>query len=885
MSSLLYRLGRASYRARWKVVIAWFVVLLALAGLARGFGGAFDDTFEIPGAPSQVAIDQLKMTFPQAADLSATMLVVPRASATMEDAQVRVAVESAIDGLERIPWVTGVQSPYNEHLSGAITPDGDAGLVTIRTEGTISTFSDEQRAVLNEHGAQLQAALPGSRVHLGGEAYSVLKPSIGITEAYGLAVALIVLLVVLGSLFAAAMPIISGLTGSAVSLLTILLAAGQMPINSTTALLALMLSLAVGMDYSLFIVSRHRDQLASGIDAEESVARAIATSGSAVVFAGVTVVIALVGMVVAGIPFLTVMGLFAALSVAIEVALALTLLPAMLGIAGARLRPKKRRATGGGARAWVRAATRFPLLTVAVVAVALGALAAPAGSMHLALPTSATHPPTAQSRVTYDLIAEKFGPGQNAPLILTMNILEVSDPMELRDQLVAEVEQIPGVARVAMAAPNPGLDTMMLQVIPTTGPNDPATSDLVERLRSEAPTWQDRYGVTVAVTGLTAINLDVSQRLADAMLPFGLVVVGLSFALLALVFRSIWVPLKAAAGYVLSVAAAFGATTLVFNHGWLGWLINLADPIPIISFLPILLMGILFGLAMDYEVFLTSRMREEFVHGNRSTFIEEGFSHSARVVTAAAIIMFAVFVFFVPGSDGPIKPIAFSLAVGVAVDAFLIRMTFGPAVMRLLGRHAWWLPRWLDARLPGVDVEGSALEHQLRLADWPNPDDHHLVYAEGLRVESGRDHALAGMDLAVSPGETLVVAGDLASRRALLLGLGGRLAFTGGEARVLGHVLPEEAPAVRKVVGYTSTSSPHFARHLTRPGVPLLIVDDAHQLLPQQAELLLAKRDELIAAGGALILGVPTGVDLAGLVGPQARSVTLPDRFTVEGAH
>lgn len=887
MSSLLYRLGRVSFRARWKVVLVWLVVLLTAAGLARGFGGYFDDTFEIPGAPSQVAIDQLKMTFPQAADLSATMLVIPPSGTTMNSNEVRSEIEDAIVNLEEIPWVTGVQSPYNEHLSGAITPAGDAGLVTIRTEGTISTFSDEQRTVLNDHGERLEAELPGAQVHLGGEAYSVLKPSIGITEVYGLVVALVVLLLVLGSLFAAVMPLVSGLAGSALSLLVIIVAAGQMSINSTTALLALMLSLAVGVDYSLFIVSRHRDQLATGMDAEESTARAIATSGSAVVFAGVTVVIALVGMMVAQIPFLTVMGLFSALSVAIEVALALTLLPAMLGIAGEKLRPRKQRSAGRVARGWIRAVTRLPILTVAVIAVALGVLAMPAANMHLALPNSATHPPTSQDRVTYDLVSQKFGPGQNGPLILMMNILEVDDPMQLREDLVADVEGIPGVARVPMAAPNPGLDTMMLQVIPTTSPDDPATAALVERLRDQAPRWQGEYGVDVSVTGLTAINLDVSQRLAGAMLPFGLVVVGLSFTLLTLVFRSIWVPIKAALGYVLSVAAAFGATTLVFNHGWFGSLINLANPIPIISFLPILLMGILFGLAMDYEVFLTSRMREEFVHGNRTTFIEEGFSHSARVVTAAAVIMFAVFVFFVPSSDGPIKPIAFSLAVGVAVDAFLIRMAFGPAVMRMLGHHAWWLPRWLDARMPGVDVEGNALEHQLRLANWPSPEDHHLIYAEGLRVESGPDSALAGMCLAVSPGEVLAVAGDLASRRALLLGLGGRLVFTGGQAKVLGHVLPEEAPAVRRLVGYTSTTSANFNRHLSRPGTPILIVDDAHQLLPEQAQQLAARREELTSVGGALILGVPAGIEPAtlGPVGSGTRLVNLPDRFKVEGAH
>jgi len=885
VSIILYRLGRASFRGRWRVVLAWVMVVAAMAGLVRAYGGWFDDTFEIPGAPSQIALDQLKMTFPQAADLSATMLVVPAPGTTMDSPGVRAAVEASIDRLEEIDYVTSVQTPYNEHLSGVITDDKDAGLVTIRVEGTMSTFTDDQRAELNREGEHLETDLPGSQVHLGGEAYSVEKPGVGPSEVFGIVVALVVLLITLGSLRAAVMPIVSGVAGAGLALMIILVSASRIPINSTTAMLALMLSLAVGMDYSLFIVSRHRDQLRAGLDVEESAAQAVATSGSAVVFAGLTVVIALLGMMVVTIPFLSIMGVFAAVAVAIEVLLALTLLPAMLGIAGDRLRPRppkprRIRHSGRNAARWVRLVTRVPLLTVALVTAALLALAMPATHMWLALPNSGHHQPTAQDRITYDLISDYFGPGRNGPLVVTASILEVDDPKAVIEGMRDGIEAVDGVAQVALAAPNPGLDTLMVQVIPTTGPDNPATADLVQRLRERAPTWRDEYGIDAAVTGYTAINIDVSDRLAGALAPFGAIVVGLSFALLLIVFRSVLVPLKAALGYLLSVGAAFGITTLVFNDGWARRAINLAEPTPLISFLPILLMGILFGLAMDYEVFLTSRIREEHVHGNDRDAVQRGFQHSAKVVVAAAVIMFAVFAFFVPMSDGPIKPIAFSLAVGVAIDAFVVRMTLGPALMALLGRHAWWIPRWLDRRLPVTDIEGESLAHQLRLRDWPIPDDPHLVYAERLAVTDGERTALDGLDLAVAPGDVLVIRGDMASRRALLLGLSGRLYFTGGEAKVLGHVLPEDAPVIRREVAYTTSSSPHFVAHLTRPGTRLLVVDDAHQLLADQRDLVLDTALPLCAEGGAVILGVATGASPDPLGLATAHVIDLPERNT-----
>ena len=858
MSTWIYRLARASYRARRRVVATWLAILIVLGGLALTVGGSFNDEFDIPGAASQRALDGLRMTFPEAAMASASIIVLAPEGQQVTDAPIREAIEDEIVAIEEVEWVALAQSPFNEYVDGLISDDRTAALLNVRvTEGnTTSTFTDAQRDVLRQSGQRLQEAIPGSEVHVGGDLFSFSMPGLTPVEAIGVGVAIIVLLVVLGSLWAAMMPIISALVGAGVSILLIVIAAGVIPIMSTTLLLALMLALAVGIDYSLFIVSRHRDQLATGMDAEESAARATATAGSAVVVAGSTVIVALVGLSIAGMPFLAIMGIFSAVAVAIEVALALTLLPAMLGFAGERIRPRAGRALGGlppaeaaeaaaaaaadpdawarASRWWVRVVTRAPALTIAAVVVLLGALSLPTQSLQLALPNSGQNPPGAPDRTTFDVISERFGPGYNGPLVITGPIVESDDPMGLVTELADEVEQVPGVKLVAMAVPNPNADTGLIQVIPTTGPDDPATTQLVRDLQVLVDDWAATRGVHMAITGYTAVALDVSAQLAGALLPFGLFVVGLSLVLLTVVFRSLVVPIKAALGYLLSVGSAFGLTALVFNLGWFKEVINLPEAVPVISFLPIILMGILFGLAMDYEVFLTSRMREEYVHGNRTNPTEEGFVHSAKVVVAAALIMVSVFAFFVPEGTGVIKPIAFGLAIGVAIDAFLVRMTLGPAVMKLLGHKAWWLPRWLARRLPHMDAEGEAITHQLSLADWPHPGADHAIYGEGLGASTEAATLFSGVDVDLPRGGTLVLDGPAPSRRALTLALAGRLALTEGELKVLGLVLPQQTGPLRRRALWLKGSDPDAERTLTRAAhqdhVDLVVVDDADRL-------------------------------------------------------
>lgn len=871
MSTWIHRLALASWRARRRVVAAWLALLVALGGLAVVTGGSFDDEFRIPGASSQQALDELQMTFPEAAMSSASIVVIAPPGTTFDDPAIHDEIEAARTQLETIEWVAMAQSPYNEYVHGLISDDRTAALVNVRVDGySVSTFTDAQRAELIEAGEKLQAEIPGSVVHVGGDLFSVNLPRITPVEGIGVAVALVVLMMVLGSLRAGLIPIVSALVGSGVSMLLIKVAASVVAINSTTLMLALMLGLAVGIDYSLFIVSRHRDQLATGMDAAESAGRATATAGSAVVFAGLTVIIALVGLGVAGIPFLTTMGVFAAVAVAIQVALALTWLPAMLGFSGEKLRPRAARAALAAAAAaeagdessadeasapdadvagapdadeaaparrrfdpsrwWVGVVTRVPALTIAVVVVALGALAIPAQHLQLALPNSGHNEPTAADRITFDVISERFGVGYNGPLVITGSIVESDDPLGLVDELKADVEAVPGVHMVAMAVPNPDADTALIQIIPETGPDDPRTAELVHRLGDLTDRWKAERGLDMATTGYTAVAIDVSAQLGRALVPFGLFVVGLSLVLLTVMFRSIAVPIKAALGYLLSVGAAFGLTTLVFNQGVGAHLINLHEPQPVISFLPIILMGILFGLAMDYEVFLTSRMREEYVHGNHESATEEGFVHSAKVVVAAAVIMMAVFGFFIPEGNGTIKPIAFGLAVGVAIDAFFVRMTLGPAIMRLLGDRAWWLPAWLERRLPVLDAEGEAITHQLELADWPAPDSRSAIHAEGLAAATHEVSLFERLDLDVAPGGVLLVTGTPASRRALTLALSGRLALSGGNLKVLGLVLPQQGGELRRRATFVDAASPDAARALADPVGDLVVVDDADRL-------------------------------------------------------
>lgn len=678
-------------------------------------------------------------------------------------------------------------------------------------------------------------------------------PKLSPTEGVGLFIALIVLLMVFRSLIAAGMPLVTSVLGVAISIAVIFTATLFTPVSSTAPMLAVMLGLAVGIDYALFLLSRHRDQLAEGLDIEESIARATATAGSAVIFAGLTVVIALVGLAVANIAFLTTMGLAAALAVVIAVAIAVTLVPALMAFSGERLRPKAvkdtsrhHRGPGKISRFWVRMATRVPLLTVIVVVAGLAACSLPAVELRLALPDNGTEEESTPARDTYEMVSQHFGPGYNGPLIVTADIITNTDPVGVVNKIADELSRLPGVASVPLATPNPKGDTGVIQVVPTTAPDSAETDTLVTTIRQQRAHFREAYGVDTAVTGITAVGIDVSTQLGKALLPFAILVVGLSLVLLAMVFRSIWVPIKATAGYLLSVGAAFGATSFVFQQGHLADLLRVSHTGSVVSFLPIILMGVLFGLAMDYEVFLVSRIREHYVHhGDPHEAIESGFMSASRVVVAAAAIMFAVFAAFVPEGSAVIKPIAFSLAVGVFVDAFLVRMTLVPAVLALLGRRAWGLPGWIDRRLPIFDAEGDALLHELRLADWPSPDSDDAINAKAVGRQDDRGQTVyRGIDLTVKRGQVLVIHGQgPAGKSALLFTLAGRVRRIEGDLKVLGQVLPQHMNRVRRDVAVISChDSPNPADEVEAAlaaDVELVLLDDIDHVLRSDVRNLL----------------------------------------------
>nr|WP_284297260.1 MMPL family transporter [Homoserinibacter gongjuensis] len=680
-----------------------------------------------------------------------------------------------------------------------------------------------------------QLASDTVQIEYGGQVFQGFHFGLSVVEVLGVVFAALVLVVTFGSLLAAGLPLLSALLALGVSMGGILGLAAFTTLSTTTPMLALMIGLAVGIDYALFILSRHRTQLAQGMDAEESAATAVATAGGSVVFAGVTVMIALAGLLIVGIPFLGLMGVTAAFAVLLAMLAAITLLPAILGLLKGRLAPKpgsraalrahahddeaeapvatpegdahatvpapRRRKTLG--ERWVGIVLKAPVVFILAVVALLGVAAVPAAQLALALPDGGSLPTEETARRAYDLVDEAFGPGRNGPLVVTVDITQTTDVLDDLDAIAGELADVPGVASVGTPIPNPTVDTAIIQVVPTTGPSDPETTALVQHIRELGPTIEREYGTPIAVTGATAVAIDVSAQLDAALLPFGLVVVGLSIVLLMMVFRSIVVPIKAALGYLLSVLASFGVVVAVFQWGWGADALG-AVPGPILSFMPILLMAILFGLAMDYEVFLVSGMREAHVHGaSPRQAISRGFAGAARVVTAAALIMFFVFAAFVPEGMSMIKVIALGLAVGVAFDAFLVRMTLGPAVMALFGRHAWYLPKWLDRILPNVDVEGEGLRAHLDDLAWASSRvaDGDAITLDGL-VGGVGELRIGPYDGHVQAGSIALVGGDAARRRMLAATVAGRLPAIEGRAQLAGRPLPTETSAVARRVSF-----------------------------------------------------------------------------------
>ncbi|MGV9611497.1 MMPL family transporter [Nocardia xishanensis] len=723
MSRYLFALGRVVALRRWWVLVIWIVLLVGAVVFALGTGGKTNDNFTVPGTESQDAVSLLHQRMPAFSGAHMQVVFATPGLAKVTDQQVAGQIEQVMTGLRGLPQVAAIVDPFQ---AKAVSPDQRVALGSVQFSVPAGEVSQDTLEGVNRVADPAREA--GLDVEFSGAVYPGFTAEIPHTpEVLGVVAALIILLVTFGAAVAAGLPIVTALIGVGIGLTGILGVAAFVDVPSAATSLALMLGLSCGIDYALFVLSRHRHHIVLGMAAAESIPLAVGTAGSSVVFAAVTVIIALCGLTVTNIPFLTVMGLTAAGAVLVAMLVALTLLPALLMFAGdtvakfispplhpgrpeeiARIAAYEPERTFG--HSWGRFVTRFriPLLILGVALLVV--LAIPVSRMELGLPSGATQPDSSTAHKAYDLVEGSFGPGFNGPLLVVTDLSRATGP-DAAQTLMGRLRQEPGVALVQPAGAGDGL--MSIQVIPETGPDDPATADLVTRLRDDRAAIESGTGATYLVGGTTAANIDTSNRLAEALPIFLAVVVGLALVLLTIAFRTILVPLSSIAGFILSVFAALGAQVAVFQWGWGAELFNVTKA-QTLSFLPIITLAIIFGLSSDYQIFVVSRIKEEHTRtADAVTSVQNGVAHSARVVTAAALIMFAVFVAFATVDNPIVKPLAFTLAVGVLLDAFVVRLTLVPAVMALVGNRMWYHPRWFARYVPDLDIEGAELEHRM----------------------------------------------------------------------------------------------------------------------------------------------------------------------------
>ncbi|WP_448853812.1 MMPL family transporter [Corynebacterium frankenforstense] len=777
MSKFLYKVGRAAYRLKWPFLAVWLILLVTVGGLAGAFAKAPSTNFNIPGLQAVETQERMQEHFPEAGDAISEptgSVVLKAEDGTLADPENARAVDAliadlretgALEETEEQPLVSpvladaGMRQQMTQQLSaqGVPEPKIEKDIAAVsplspdKTTGTIQVTFDAETAMdipegdldavtgmLDEHNGQ-----DGLEVSYNGNAFNGAD-EIGMTsELIGLAVAAVVLLVTFGSMVAAGMPLVTAVVGVALGVLGVrLCTVFSDDINQMTPALASMIGLAVGIDYALFITSRFRNELIAAAGAYDTDPKGVAqllrglsreqrahamgvatgTAGTSVVFAGTTVLIALAALSIINIPFLTWMALAAAATVAIAVLVAVTFLPALLGLLGARAfagrvpgpkvpDPEDEKPTMG--LLWVRKVRAHPWLAVGAGVIVLGLLAIPAANMRLAMPTDGSATLGSPQRTAYETTAEAFGDGRNAPMVALVEAPEGDGPeatqqnMAVFGQAVEDFSAIDGVENAQIVGVSAAGDAAQVLITPTGGATDEETSQTLVDLRAHEADFHDKTGAGYGVTGATPIFDDMSDRLADVLLPYIAIVLVLAFLVLMLVFRSIWVPLIAALGFGLSVAATFGVTVALFQEGWGG---IVEDPQPLLSFLPIMLIGLVFGLAMDYEVFLVTRMREGYHRGKTAgNATSNGFKHGARVVTAAALIMTSVFAAFALQDMPFIKTMGVALAVAIVFDAFVVRMMIIPATMFLLGDRAWWLPKWIDRILPNVDIEGEGL--------------------------------------------------------------------------------------------------------------------------------------------------------------------------------
>ncbi|MNH49945.1 Membrane protein YdfJ [compost metagenome] len=796
MGTFLHKLGEYAFRHKWLVLSGWLAALAVLAVLAVSFMKPTTTAISIPGTPAQHALDRMSKLFPDAGAGSGRVVLEAPTGKTIAD--FKPQIDTMLNDIARLDGVSAVVSPFEN--TRAISDDKTIAYAQLQLR--VSTGNVPKELVSGIEKTTADARKNGLVVETGGDVIDKAPGEIlGLGEVGGVAIALIVLVLALGALVAAGMPIVIAIITIAISMAGLFSLSQVIEIGATTPVLAVMLGLAVGIDYSLFIISKYRSYLLEGFGYKEAAGKSIATAGNAVLFAAATVVIALSALAVVQIPFMTTMGLAGAATVALAAFVAVTLVPALLGMAGDKIfRGKTKKAIEKAQAAgphdshkvshetiwykWGAAITKHPVIVLVVAALAVAAIALPAKDLKLGLPGDQYASAETSQKKAYELLNKGFGPGFNGPLLLVVDgVPKVSDadrarvekavmgeyqklviaetarqaaafeqraasaatPAELAQlqqdmqsaqsnaaaqkeaglkqaksqieqygnlyqlsKISDEVAKLGTVAQALPAAITTDGQGGLIQVIPRSAPADTSTLDLIAYLRSkdnQLSLASGNQNVSMGITGTTALESDINKKLSDALPMYLAVVVGLSLVLLIIAFRSILVPIKATLGFLLSVLAMFGALVAVFQWGWFG----LAEaPGPIVSFIPIIAIGILFGLAMDYEFFLVSSMHEAYGRsGNAKKAVVDGFALGSKVVTAAGVIMVAVFAGFIFNHDATIQAIGFGLGLGILVDAFIVRMTIVPAVMTLLGKSAWWLPKWLDRIVPHVSIEGE----------------------------------------------------------------------------------------------------------------------------------------------------------------------------------
>jgi RND superfamily putative drug exporter len=737
MATFLYRVGDYAYRHRLLVIGVW-VLLLIGAGASTTLAKPFLLDFNLPGTETERASQMMDEKFPGMDDMglmaNAKVIVQAPPGTTLDQPENASHIDQLVHELRALDGVAAPETivdPLTAPSRAQVSPDRTIAYVDVSYDEKFVDISKEQ---FEDFKTVVQDGRDtGLTVEATGTLFNGQAPQQGASELLGFGVALIVMVIAFGSVVAATLPLITAIFGVGVAVASITGATAFLNLDASALMIASMIGIAVAIDYALFIVSRFRNELNSTHDPAHAAGRAVGTAGSSVVFAGLTVVIALVALAVVRIPMMAVMGYAAAVAVAVAVLTAITLLPAILGLFGGkvfalRVRGLRRgdepdSAPSMGLR-WAKLVVAHPIPSLLVAVAVLGVIAVPVGKLELGMDIA-----TGDQKKAIQLIGQGFGEGITGPLMVVVDGDEAANPQQAYTELTDAIAAQNDVLMVTPPQLNAEGTGAMITVLPKSGPSSPQTQTLMHEIRDLETGFAEDSGIRFGVTGQTAMLSDMSAALLKSLVPYLALVVGLAFLVLMLVFRSLLVPLTATLGFLLSIAATFGATVAVFQEGWFGLI---SDPGPIISFLPIFLIGIVFGLAMDYQVFLVTRMREEYIHGPRTrdgakSAVVVGFQHGARVVTSAAIIMISVFAAFMLSPETVAKAMGFAMAAAVLFDAFIVRMVVIPAIMSLLGTSAWYLPGWIDKILPNVDVEGERLKSMS--AEPPPPEVSHLIPA------------------------------------------------------------------------------------------------------------------------------------------------------------